>query len=467
MREFELAFEEGLKHGLRPTRKIPRNTQTLVECYNVKPFPLGPVPYEPMTDPFAALFLVTEGSFPQPLMGSRYSFLIERDSAVGEDRVWQINADLSLTFLIPIPHATYTPGDRYDMADFGDYVLISSESVMIYRDTTTTLMVATAALATLPRFKTICNFKGQAIGGNVQSAWHGCGANSIIWSKIGDIDFTPGRRNEAGFRELHWKGEVYKVRRLGDQVIVYGSEGVASLTPVVDPAPTFKFDELTYFGLAGVNAVGGDYDVHVFVDSAGWLWRIKKGGKPDRLGYQEYMALMAPESIIVSYDPNEQDFYISDGEYGFILTPYGLAQIHQLPSNVFFVGGQLYGMFSDNGDKEFRLTTDVIDFGFRPRKTLFTTEVGIDSSSDVQVAIDWRADKANPFTRTSWVPMNELGISTQIISGVDFRLCLKASSYSDINLDYIKQRWKMTDLRSIRGVYAPPPRGPSAGSIIT
>jgi len=459
MREFELAFD-ALGKGLRPSRKVPRNTQALIECYNVKPYPLGLVPYEPLTDPFAALYLTTEWPFPQLLVGSKRSFLIVRDSPTGEDLLYQVNADWSLTLILPLSHATYGVGGRYDLADFGDYVLLTNGAVMVTRNPVTGVYTPSVGTSDIPLCKTACDFKGQAVAGNVQSSWYERGVDSIVWSNIGDINFTPDRKNEAGFRE-HWRGEVYKVRQLGDQIVVYGKEGILALTPVTEPAPTFRFNELADFGLAGVDAVGGNKDVHLFVDSAGWLWRAKKGGGLENLGYQEFMTLMSPDNIIISYNPNEGDFYISDGIYGFILTPKGLAQIHQLPNSMAFVGGVLYGIFGDNGDTEFRLTTDVLDFGFRPRKTLFTTEIGIDTTSQVETAIDWRSNKADPFVRTPWTPANELGISTQIVSGVDFRLCLKSSSYTDVNVDYIKQRWKMTDLRSIRGVYSPPPRGQS------
>jgi len=49
MREFGIAFEKGLRKGLRAFRNAPSGDEELVECYNLMPGELGLVPHEFIT----------------------------------------------------------------------------------------------------------------------------------------------------------------------------------------------------------------------------------------------------------------------------------------------------------------------------------------------------------------------------------------------------------------------------------
>ena len=107
------------------------------------------------------------------------------------------------------------------------------------------------------------------------------------------------------------------------------------------------------------------------------------------------------------------------------------------------------------------IVSDIIDFGYRGQKTIFSIEVGTSEIEDAEVAIDWRMKITENFQRTSFVSLNDLGAAVLIVSGVEFRLCVRFGLFSPFvsSLDYAKIRWKMTDLRGLRGVYAAPPRG--------
>jgi hypothetical protein len=105
------------------------------------------------------------------------------------------------------------------------------------------------------------------------------------------------------------------------------------------------------------------------------------------------------------------------------------------------------------------IITESIDFGFRGSKTIFVLELGITNYDQALVAIDWIMDKNNSGI-TTWNGENSQGIVNLIIAGTTFKVMMKLTGVtSDTIVSYIKLRYKMTDLRSIRGVYAPPPRG--------
>lgn len=111
------------------------------------------------------------------------------------------------------------------------------------------------------------------------------------------------------------------------------------------------------------------------------------------------------------------------------------------------------------------IVSETIDFGYRGQKTIFSIEAGISGAEGAEVAIDWRGSTTEGFQRTNFVPLNSLGTAVLIATGVEFRLCIRFSSFLPFisSLDYVKVRWKMTDLRGLRGVYASPPRGQSYG----
>ena len=105
------------------------------------------------------------------------------------------------------------------------------------------------------------------------------------------------------------------------------------------------------------------------------------------------------------------------------------------------------------------LQTEEFDFGYRGQKTIFVLEVGCKNYATAMAAIDWVIDNGD-WQLTHWQVLNNQGVATLIIAGTDFNVRLKFSGVTaDTVVNYIKVRYKMTDVRSIRGIYAPPPRG--------
>lgn len=458
MREFEFTFDNGFKVGLRKHHKNPRNSQALVEAHNMAVTPYGMEPTYNLTNVLG--LEVNEWPFPQLVCGSNYTYLITRDIARRSYRFYSVALGGTLTFLLEIDDQTFTKGDKqFDVVDVGPYLILTNGKVIVRRDPVTGVLNGFLSRTGLPRTKTLCNFKGQLIGGNVQSSWYSCGESNIIWGAIGSEDFTPGQSNIAGFSRLPLGGTVYATRRLGDVVMVYGSKELAALVPARDPAPTFKLDEMLDTGIVSDGAVGGSLTEHIFIDKSGWLWRLDSNLKLTKLGYQEWMTLLDPSKIIISYDESDRRYFIGDGTISYLLTESGLSTTHQSFTGIGLWDGERQAVAASSGDQEFRLETDTLDFGYRGLKTLFTAEVGIESVHSAEFCYDFKTNRKKEWAKTRWSPLNEQGWGTQIISVNDFRAKLRVSSGSGTTVDYMKFRWKMTDLRSIRGVYAAPARG--------
>jgi len=446
MREFELNLP---MMPLRPTEDSGKNKDWSTECFNFRAIKKGIESYTRQVDPFAVDEVFP---FPQLLVGMNKSFLVVRDALLLTDTVYEIGPGYAIASITSV-----APGNRFDYADYGSYIVMTNGDVTIEYDVGTSTYTVSGATATFPLVSTLCDFNGQLIAGDVLSPWQGCDENSIIWGKIGAVDFTPDLKNTAGFRRFPYDGGVYKVRKLGGKVIVYGAQGVGALLPVTSPAPTFGFAELGNVGLASRNAVGCGREAHIFVDQEGKLWAVKEG--LELIGYQEFLETMTLSNISISYNPISEDFYISDGVQCFLFNQNGLTQIHQLISSCGVVEGVVIATGQTLLDVEARYVTDEFDMRVRGHKTTTLLEVGFSGTASAYAAMDTRFDHADPFSRTGWIDINTQGVASVVAGGTEFRACFKSLNYSDLDVDYITVRYKLTDMRSIRGVYAPPPRG--------
>ena len=466
MREFYTIIDDALLSGLKPEARTPRNSPVLHEALGLRigkkaiegieflynPLPLG-------------LTMHYSWPFPQFLKQERYKILVVRDSAINlEDVVYSLDENYNATQIFAIDELTYGKGTIMELADFGEYAFMTNGVIMIYWDVGIDDWREVTIHADIPMMRTVCNFKGQMIGGCVLSDWHGCDEKSIVWSRIGEANFTPYRKNEAGFRRDPFGGEVYHVRRLGDNVVVYTSAGITLMNPVSSPAATFGFKEIHNVGLKNRGAMNGDYRRHVFVDLENTAWVLSEEGLKE-LGYAEYISELNNADNIINFNPYKGDFYISDGVKSLLLSPQGMTNYPHSVNAVWYDdedGHNLCGLPETvDGEIESLIVSHVIDMKYRGQKTIFSIELGASLLINAEVAVDWRMNSSLGFQRTAFVPVNNEGIATLIAAGTEFRVCVKSDHFitGQSTLDYITLRWKMTDLRGLRGVYAAPPRG--------
>jgi len=470
MREYELVIDEAFKNGLTPELMTPFNTQLLYECLGFRCGKLGLEAFEDGDNPLPVLLeLLYEWPYPQFITGDGYNFLIVRDSTHLRDNVYRVSDNMTTaTLLAQITNS----GTLMEVADFGEYVLMVNGYRMLYLDIETSTWTASAATTTIPMMRTICNFKGQAIGGGITSAWHDCDETFYVWSKIGHMDFTPDASNEAGYRRCPYGGNVYHVKRIGGIVIGYSSKGITQMTPVDSPMPTYEFSEVADIGLINRGAVGGNLSEHVFVDSDYNVWKVMLeygaiGGAravPKKLGYRHYMQMLKPADgdIIVLYDHFDNNFYIGNSEKTFLLSPYGMTEIPQHPSAVWRItSGSLY-MLPDAIDSYSPLiTTEIFDMGYKGQKTTQNIETDAMYVAGAEAGVDY-ANDLTTINEEVYRPINNMGSAAITVAGNLFRFRLRFTSIEDnFRIGYMKVRYKMTDLRNIRGVYAPPLRGQS------
>lgn len=359
-------------------------------------------------------------------------------------------------------------------ADTGHVVTVASYIKDPSFDTVTTLPSDEA-----PLFGCVENFNGQAVIGCITRGtddnFHDMTNSTVAWSEVGKFDFRLGEvdvtggskkfNRTAGYRNMPWgergRGIVYRVKKLGNKIMVYGDGGVALLSPVSQPFSSYSLDHVNGDGIIQGSAVDGDENIHFWIDHKSKLWVCGSDFKPQKLGYKEFLEDLSG-IIKLSYCSARKRLFISDGSSGYVLTEHGLYSTDQYCSSVGAYRGTLCGFFVDGDDKEIRLTTDTLDFGQRGLKTLEALEFGANyynSSGDIlQSRVDWRSDyqsNRDSFNAGTYARLSPKGIVYPVTTANEFRIKLKGATYVDsvANLDYINMRAKLVDKHSVRGLY--------------
>ncbi len=464
MREFELIIDDALKNGLSPIDNPPVNSHLLKECLGFRCADDGVEVYEVLTNPFpSSLSLDYVWPFPQVVVGEGYTILAEKDAITGYIRVYKVSDDhqviTQLFESMPVLH----PATLLEVADFGKFIFMTTGSTMVYFDVGVEVWQRAAELDTIPTMRTICNFKGQAVGGCVLSDWYDCDETFYAWSAIGSIDFTLGKDNEAGYRRCLYGGTVYHTRRLGDAIVGYSSEGITLIHPGSSAVPeygtgaTFGFRGLSGVGLINRGAVCGDEQRQVYVGEDYVVRSITSKGI-EELGFKSYMKELG-ESIIVTFDKSKKDFYIGNSSKTFLLSPQGMSEILQHPSTVWRKNKQTHCLPPTEDSDNPYIVIRPFNMGYGGEKTIFTVESDAFDVTGSKAGVDWIKD-LKTWNSGAYKPINNEGIALYVIAGNSFRFKLKFDSLGDkAKINYVKVRYKMTDLRGIRGVHSPPPRG--------
>jgi len=446
MRESELHIDnEVLKKGLRPYRMGIENQPMLEELFNLRCVGEGLVPAKKL-----GVFRELGDQWPVPkvLEGPSHQIL----ASISDTNVLtlsHINSDLSLTTIQTISSISPVMSNLPELADFEQYIVVVGDFGILYGTPSTGYTYSSTALTEIPLARTCCNFRGQLVLGGVTSDWYDCDEEFVAWSRIGEVDCTPSKNNEAGFMPVKDVGKVLKVRTLGKQVLVCGEKGIEALIPTAQPAPTFGKQKILDVGIATRESIAGNELEYLFVGSDKKAYKISGEGL-EVLGYHSFINQLEFSDIKVRFDPAEQDYYISDGERCFLFTGHGLSKVSQKVGEVVTIDGTSYGVLDDDEDPEWwSLITGPIDFQQRGMKMLMMVEGDVD---DAFVTV-WMKNKGGDFQSFKSVKMNSWNNATIMMTAQEFKVELEGELTDEVKPSYIKIRWKMMDFRGIRGQY--------------
>lgn len=256
----------------------------------------------------------------------------------------------------------------------------------------------------------------------------------VKWSRIGYLDFTIDKSNEAGERPVDWKGFVWQVKKLGNKVIAYGQNGVTALIP---SGLNVGMETIYRIGLKGKNAVAGTDNMHFFVDNLGQLWKLSDSLQ--MLDYSEYLT-SATTNISLFYDKANDMLYLCDGIVGYIYNDKSQS-LGSGPINVSGIDTQTGLVYITAPaaivTPTFEICTDIYDFGTRKGKSIISLECGVDMVNILQASIDYRNSKALSFSTTSWYNVDSKGMCYISQYGKEFRFKFKSTVWEYFELDYI------------------------------
>ncbi len=469
MKEFSFKIDGKALNGLRVHHNNARNSGGLVGCVNLLPTESGLLAYEAATSLFDNAYLFDllpprEWPFPQMHHGPVWNLLCFQTKIYSID----ITTDPWNTTLIYNfgTQPLWDENNTWQVADFHDMVVLVNGLVMLWYNPDTTVWETISGSTTRPVMGTVCNYRGQLIGGNFIESFHDTDSSFVGWSKIGSFDMLPDEWNTSGYKPMPFTGVVKRVVPLDKYIIVYGEGGIVALAP---GEMTFGHKVLAKYGVMSRDAVYGDDEQHVFIDENGWLCRLSGELKIERLGYQEYFEDMDAvlDFPIITYNSNENRYHISagDSDDNYVLTSSGLCTSKQSIISGEYIQGDFVGNILISEDLEelnynqSYVITDTYDMGYRAQKTIEAIEVSYDSNYDEDdddttlcvVAIIYKLKANGGWNVSPSALCNNEGVARIPCAGVEFRFLITFSDYTKINLDYIDIKYKATDRRFTRG----------------
>ena len=505
MQEYTTVLKDLFQKGLRPRERFGSvNEPMLTECLRLRPTESGIRACEAVALPGGQVW----GA--QLLRGKVYTFLAS-DHAVWivDESDWSTVQQKLHDYLTDAPsYVLPSYGGHWHMADAGKFVMLFNGEVIVFISGAETMFAEEAKFYVVSdrTVNTGCYFKGRILMAGFSptdfwaDAWQstmegltstlafdistlmGVEKNFVYWSSIGggnvlDIfyperaikglikEYKEGlsdplfldywRRNDCGLMPATFQGGVQCLKPLGNEIVAYGEDGISIFTPATEPTPTFGVRHVASIGIHGRRAIGGTDSQHVFVDKEGVAWSLSTEGLK-RLGYEEFTAGMIDETIIVTLDERNNEYYISDGNETLLLTSQGAGKSPYHPISLVLVEGQLAGIYNSDASTEGIVVSDIFDFKNADFKTITTIELGMykKETANAYIALDYRYSGYGDFTRSTWMKVNDAGWVRMQITANQFRLCIKISDYENFKLDYANIKWQQSGHRTIRGLHA-------------
>lgn len=540
MKEAPFEIRDALKVGLRPDARMPRGSIALVEMRNLKPTPEGAVSPEKLSYPISDPAFSQDWPYPilkradtPPTAGDveRALFFYDGDELRTVDEsdfsttlvaLWQA-ASLGSTATLA------AGGGAVDVASFSESYWITDGVNLIFKTprSAKTIVFADAVLGC----SALAAFDDRLFLGGLEGTYFASGRWTTlynVWRDVsednvftgsdetfdtqylmysdesgGDVDWPfetlKGMlgfeasdpelaemiqliirdafiQRRVGIIPCRFTGPIRTLKRLGDNLIVYGQRGVSILSK--DGSGGYNETPINMRGVPSRGAVAGDGSEHIIIDTDGELWRLNSSGAV-RLGFKEFIASLTLASTITSFDPEFRETWISDGSATYILTPSGLGgPVSLLPSSLVrsYATQTLVGTAPtvdynitvtpptdlDHTDPDIVLIRTVpVDFSRRGQKHVTTIHVASEGIRDGRATVHYRQDQTSAtFTRRNQDKVNLQGVARIDVNLVDGMIeVLGVAPTQDAEYNYIEARYQTDDSRHIRGITTRQPSG--------
>jgi len=263
------------------------------------------------------------------------------------------------------------------------------------------------------------------------------------------------KRGEMGFMPMDWQGTVLRVLPLGNSIVVYGTNGVSLATR---SANTYGQRTVYGYGIASKSAACSDGKKHVFIDAAGNLCVLDETSATS-LGFKEYFSAMLGTEIMVSYDPIEEDFIISNSTKSYTFHGGKVFGTSYMVSSVVTYTSKTYGIYSHAdvlgmNTKDYAiLVTDTIVPSPYGHSKLNRVIVSTVNTSAVEVAVYWRMTRGASWSSTVYRAINYEGAAYFPITALEFKIVIRCKDYTKVDFNDITLQFTPYDKRMIRSQY--------------
>lgn len=504
MKESNFVLREMLANGLRRDRRPPMNAPFCLSMQNLVPEPYGAVTPtaiakpgglsgETMNFPFPSLHCGDSGMV---LLGPTWVKTVDDSFAVSSALTQNLRAGGT---------GTITSGAPWQFVSFLDMWVATNGQSLVYRlplDDGDMYVENSIAVKSVGRHDYRLMAGGLSGSWFSQSRWAtvfdvwretygqtfvhdalSLGTNFVVWSeRMGGAVDHPMRAFSAAIgllgddgydalEEVIWQaieerdmgiipvrraGNIRSMHQLGARMVIYGDNGISVLSPSEDGG--FTEDLICHFGTGGARTVGVGDRRHIFIDNSGhlWSWRVEQNN-PDNLGYEEYLSGLDQTKTVISYDPIDEHYWITDGVKCYVYTRSGLGgDIRTRPTNVFRDDANgLVGMYTAPDTTDFELVTAPFDISERDHKFLELIQMESAGITAPRARMSGNYATDTEMINTPWVPFSPTGVAHPSMSFVEGKLSVKGAG-SDVCISEIEIRYKGEGKRFRRGTAGVP-----------
>lgn len=501
----EFPYEFPLFKGLRPEKYTRDADLGFAEVLtDIKPSPFGLRGLETISDP-SDLSPSIAFPFPQLFRGERITLVLGATTVHSVDESdWSTTALSVFDGTTPGSGGTITSGGVWHLATFDNLWVATNGSSIVYRlpsnASDKVLEVSSVTAKAVHGYGNRLYLGGLAGAQMTSNNWvefvnlwranqdqvtiHDdelWGTNWVLWSGLHGDDYewpftlvlsmlgypdatevakvkgailTAIEQRSIGMLPLPSQGDVQVIKGLGNHFVVYTTDGVFR---VIEGLPLRVHES----GVSVRGAVGGTAQQHIFVDNDGVLWQLDSEGK-ERLGYSEYLSALGSD-VVISFDPDQGDYHITDGTVGYILTPSGLCKTSEFPTGlVRSRANGLVGYSAGSTASTFSATSGATDLGNVGLKSVGFLEVQSHNVTSLKAALDFRYGSTSAYVSQALVFASPEG---RVYLGVDadeFKLRLSGAAGVEAKLERIIAKFSYADSRTVRG-----PRGRGSGQVQT
>lgn len=503
MQEYGRETSNPCVNGLQPDERSPRDAPYLTYCKNLKPSAYGLISPEVYTDPTAST--VSTWPFPQLRRGGRSYLKLDATAiSTGTSAAFaSLSGQTTYSSTAPASTLAIAQGGTWHTAFFHDvwfatngasfvFKLPSNSSSKVYCNTTITV-------------KAICRHRNRLFMGGVNLGSWGAGSRFqkvvqlwkdtlrpfeystsamtpdttfVFWSRyggdandypfyvmmammgfLGDTIFDELyplierdiKERSMGFWPVQVPGDITALHGLGDDLIAFGTNGMARMSPT-DEGGYSDAPERPY-GIYGRGSVCGWERELVFIGSGGDLYKWVLGEGITKLGFRYYLRSLTAASTVISYDPYEGDYTITDGTTCYILNAWdklgGPITIH--PTSLVREGTNLYSCKTGTAT-QCEVHFKEMSWGNRDSKHVPVIQMEYENITSPEGRIDWRENVAASYATTSWTPYNREGACSPSVSFVDGIIKFRGTITTDARIGGGEIRYQQEGRRFVRGI---------------